>query len=204
MPRPGIVVHIDASSLTRVGYDIERVAKMTPQVVNSLMWRMVNNEKEVIQAVIPESKRPDSRYPVHLRDSISVVHDKPNQWDIVTGMSDRWHYYIEGTDAHPILPLWKKALWWPGIQGDRPVASVNHPGSRSHPQVEAAIARFEASEVARRVGGVTLRRRGSPAQIALGGGTPADTVAGMADFMQQGILGKGNVSSIPMGGSSDD
>ena len=39
----------------------------------------------------------------------------------------------EDTKAHPIFPVKKKALYWPGIRGGRPVASVWHPGTEANP-----------------------------------------------------------------------
>ena len=47
--------------------------------------------------------------------------------------------YVEfGTKPHTILPVNKKALYWPGA--DHPVASVNHPGTKPNPFMERIIA----------------------------------------------------------------
>lgn len=43
----------------------------------------------------------------------------------------------EGTKAHMILPLTKKALWWKGA--NHPVARVRHPGTRANPFLKRAV-----------------------------------------------------------------
>ncbi|MEU6229982.1 HK97-gp10 family putative phage morphogenesis protein [Streptomyces sp. NPDC047042] len=59
-----------------------------------------------------------------------------------------------GTAPHVIKPKYKQALYWPGAA--RPVAQVNHPGTRAQPFLRPAIEmteifwRAHASQIGRR------------------------------------------------------
>ncbi len=46
-------------------------------------------------------------------------------------------YVIMGTDPHPILPVNKKALYWPGAE--HPVRRVEHPGTRANDYIADVI-----------------------------------------------------------------
>lgn len=59
------------------------------------------------------------------------------------------HEGVPPSKINPILPVKKKALWWPGLQ--HPVAAVyNHPGIRANPFFElgeaAALPEIEATQ----------------------------------------------------------
>jgi hypothetical protein len=43
----------------------------------------------------------------------------------------------KGTKPHPIFPVKKKALFWPGAA--HPVAMVNHPGTKANPYAVRAV-----------------------------------------------------------------
>ena len=66
------------------------------------------------------------------------------QW--VLGTLQGWWYptasyarYVEfGTAPHTILPVDKKALYWPGAE--HPVRSVQHPGTKPNPYMERIVA----------------------------------------------------------------
>lgn len=50
-------------------------------------------------------------------------------WSIVEGPTKHGLYVREGTAAHFIVPVKKKALYWPGLP--HPVAYANNPGIRN-------------------------------------------------------------------------
>lgn len=54
-------------------------------------------------------------------------------------------YVHEGTRAHIILPVRKKALWWEGA--DHPVRMVRHPGTRPNPFVARTFRKHEKEAV---------------------------------------------------------
>lgn len=61
-------------------------------------------------------------------------------WNIVSGVEYAMAVW-KGTPARVIVPVNKKALFWPGAA--HPVKRVNHPGTRANPFVEAAWSRSE-------------------------------------------------------------
>lgn len=73
-----------------------------------------------------------------LVSSILVVRASKYTWFVRVG-TDHWWYQEYGARPHgPILPVKKKALWWPGLS--HPIARVElHPGNKAQPFMRPAI-----------------------------------------------------------------
>lgn len=80
-----------------------------------------------------------------LRDSLRLDWEGRMRFVIREGV-DYGTYVRLGTRPHPIFPRVKRALWWPGL--DRPVAYVNHPGTKPNPYHLRALNRLGADRIA--------------------------------------------------------
>ena len=49
-----------------------------------------------------------------------------------------FEYVIDGTRPHTIVPKYKQALAWPGMQGG-PYKKVKHPGTKANPYIDTAF-----------------------------------------------------------------
>lgn len=73
-----------------------------------------------------------------LRTSIRSIKVGPLTWHVLVG-TDHWHETEYGAKPHgPILPVKKKALWWPGLP--HPISQVKiHPGNEAQPFMRPAV-----------------------------------------------------------------
>lgn len=86
----------------------------------------------------------------NLREEAPVDHGRLAGSFQLSGTSPTWHIVSgvayamavwKGTPAHTIVPVNKKALFWPGA--NHPVKRVNHPGTKPNDFVERAFTRSE-------------------------------------------------------------
>lgn len=145
MPNPQVIIQIDASDLQRVARDIGMAAAMMPQRLEAALDAAAVGRLSALQEVTPVGKRSDERYAKRLSksyeirrgvDSRSIITTEVVKWNIVTGG-------VVSGKINPIFPRVKKALWWPGIRGDRPVAAVyKHPGIKAQDLLGRANNRY--------------------------------------------------------------
>jgi hypothetical protein len=70
--------------------------------------------------------------------TIRVSHPGRWTWHVSVG-TDHWWYMEFGANPHgPILPVKKKALWWPGLPHPINVVEV-HPGNKPRPFMRPAV-----------------------------------------------------------------
>ena len=133
-------ITIDASQVTNALRVIEQSAQATPAVLSGVLDAAARQRIALLKANTPYQARVDPRYPTHLRDSYHYRSSGLTREIYISplGSAFKYMYVTEGTAAHSILPNAKRALYWPGIQGGRPVASVYHPGTRANPFNERA------------------------------------------------------------------
>ena len=90
--------------------------------------------------IVRDAKRYCPERTGALQESIEHHLEDGNLIVSATGGADGRTYaaYVElGTRPHEILPIAKKALFWPGA--DHPVGKVNHPGTRPQPFLRPAL-----------------------------------------------------------------
>jgi hypothetical protein len=127
---PGFLT-IDAHELVALGRNMEEVSALTHR---GLMWaltRAANQRIELLNAFAPSQVRDDERHPVKLKDSFRVMGQGTDERYITTDAPWKFTWVTQGTAPHLILPRYKRALWWPGLE--HPVAYVNHPGTSPNP-----------------------------------------------------------------------
>ena len=66
---------------------------------------------------------------IQMRPTVRSGNNLTGYWGVFSVKYARW--VEEGTAAHVILPVKKKALFWPGA--DHPVRMVWHPGTKPRP-----------------------------------------------------------------------
>ena len=129
---PGIIV-IDASDLERVAQRINGAAILLPSDIEVALTSAVRERLRLIRKEAPSQDRRDARYPIKLKESFRSIKSIGKRV-IVTDTPYKYIWTTEGTrppsgGTGVILPRFKKALFWPGIIGGKPVARVNkHPG----------------------------------------------------------------------------
>jgi hypothetical protein len=134
------IITIDSSDLLRVANNIERSAK---EVHRLLEWRLSMAARErvnLLKEEAPSQTRTDPRHPIKVRDSFSYIKGSGTR-TIVTSTPYKVSIISTGTRAHVIRPLFKKALWWPGLE--HPVRMVNHPGTQANDFIERAFRRYD-------------------------------------------------------------
>ncbi len=166
---------IDATDLIRVAKDIEKVAAMTPRMLENALTRAANERVWLLGQLAPVQVRADPRHSQHLAFSFSVV-GSVGVREIVTDAPNKFIWVTQGCSPHEIKPRLKKALYWPGIRDDRPVAKVNHPGSEPYPFDQMAMEAYDSMVVAMPMSVTTLF---------------AGAGAGMAGGRAAGALGQG-------------
>lgn len=120
----------DGSSFTRASKAFAIIAKLIPSRLDKAAEKEATHIAILLNRAAPSQKRYDERFPDKLDESFYAQRYGPGVWAVYTKAPYKHLWVTYGTKRHPILPRAKKALWWPGIRGDRPVASVNHPGIR--------------------------------------------------------------------------
>jgi hypothetical protein len=140
------IITIDSSDLLRVANNIERSAK---EVHRLLEWRLSMAARErvnLLKEEAPSQTRTDPRHPIKVRDSFSYIKGSGTR-TIVTSTPYKVSIISTGTRPHYIHPLFRKALWWPGLA--HPVRWVGppytkiHPGTAPNDFIERAFRRYD-------------------------------------------------------------
>jgi len=132
-----IVVTIDAGDLERVGKRFLHASRAIPEMLERGLDVVAERRKQEISDAAPRQTRPDARYQEQLYRSFDIVREAGMR-SIVTRQPEKLYYVTHGTNPHVIKPRNKKALFWPGIRGGRPVAMVHHPGYRGNDFINRA------------------------------------------------------------------
>jgi len=123
------VVQVDASDLIKIGGRITTMAALAGPAIEVMLDAAARARLGALKKATPYQRRGDRRYPVHLRNSY-VITATSGKRTISTLEARKFNFVVQGTSAHVIKPRFKKALYWPGIEGGRPVAVVwNHLGT---------------------------------------------------------------------------
>ena len=112
-------------NITMKASGIEKTAKALGRPHERVIREGFDNIGEAaLRLTIEEApkKSGELRSQIHLRKSRWT-------WSIVEGPTKHGQYVREGTAAHLIMPVKKKALWWPGLP--HPIAFAANPGIRN-------------------------------------------------------------------------
>ncbi len=129
------LVTIDASDLQRIGRQIAVGAAQTHRGIENSLTRVANRRLAALRANAPSQTRRDPRHPIKLKDSFRM-RKLDGERIITTETPNKVAFLLTGTAPHMIKPLFKKALWWPGLAN--PVAYVQHPGTQPNDFISRA------------------------------------------------------------------
>ncbi len=165
---PGLIT-IDASDIKRIGRQIANGAAQTPRGIENSLTRIGNRRLAALRTHAPGQTRLDPRHPIKLRDSFAMRSIRGER-TITTETPNKVAFLLTGTAPHMIKPLFKKALWWPGLAN--PVAYVQHPGTRPNDFISKAWSNY--------------------------GGGDDDEVRRLADSIVITMLNRGASMTVPM------
>lgn len=144
------VITIDASQVKNALKVIEQSADVTPALLAGLLDATTRQRMAILKANTPYQERTDPRYPTHLRDSYhmrAIGKDAREVYIAPISSAYKFLYVTEGTKSHNIFPNMQKALYWPGIQGGRPVAAVYNHITKANPFHERADQQYYSSGI---------------------------------------------------------
>jgi len=128
-------------------------SKDLTSVYNGIMEGFVGDVLSLIRGNVPVSTGK-------LLDSIESSMIGISTWDI-NESSNYGRFVRYGTMPHYIYPVNKKALYWEGIKGGRPVARALNPGITPDDYVEKSRPEFDAAaqRTIEQLIGVTVQER---------------------------------------------
>lgn len=131
------VITMDISQIHLVTNNLANNAAKTKRSLRGKLTKESNKLVRELGEEAPSSKRtarfPDPRYKMKLKDSFYITKQGDTRL-IGTYEPQKLALVTLGTNGHIIEPLFKKALWWPGLE--RPVAEVWHDGTDPNDFVE--------------------------------------------------------------------
>jgi HK97 gp10 family phage protein len=131
-------IRIDTSELQAMSKRYAGAQPIVRQELVSGMWRLGDiGRTEAHRRVPVDTARLKSSINREVTQTSNEVVVKVGSG--VAGEPVKYAMHVEfGTGPRLILPVNKKALWWPGAR--HPVAYVNHPGTRAKPYLRPALA----------------------------------------------------------------
>jgi len=138
-----VMVSIDASDVQRVGLRLRLAGQLVGPALQKALNEAASTHLKALQAAAPVGKKPDPRYPTRLRDSFFIAATGESRQIMTNSPKYKWVTVGTQPTSEFIYPRFKKALYWAGIAGGRPVARVHTHPTAANDFVERASAKAE-------------------------------------------------------------